>query len=843
MHTAEDRVLSPDTALPHGDEHQKKNNRECELTVPRDWSRNTENDKLENNCFFAGHRADHFCGERRPSEKSSAFSWAVHYTSMRSFRSKFTLSASELLEWGSSAVDPCEDFYEFACGNYGNGLIGSAYSFWNQFRYTQQHVDAATKENNYRVNNIFTEILSQPSSCEEPAAVRMAKHAYQACMDEDTLAERGTSPLLKMLETFGGWPVLSKGFKGENCCGGQFGWTDISRGASQLGIKMIFDIIVSSNFFNSSQMVIYVQHDTLPTPVPLMSSWKIEPSEALPWDYVDDQNIQGMSPTAPVVDNLYVRYLTRMVKAIWDSRPSSELNDYPNRDDVDESVKIELRKVTLLMQKLKALSKYIGDSSNIAKRIYKKGLKTASGLMTIATLQNYTDTIFPNPKYKLDWLDFLQKLFIHSNVILTSRDLLYVESVDKLMKAIYVVETTDERTLQNFIGSRIVSYLGPETTDELWKTAKWFYQELKYITEEYSRYFTDIFHIAFVELLEMVMDLKVAFKELMEENDWMDNKTKAYALEKADAMMLLLGFPDWLSDRKKLDAFYKNLAIDSYAHFGNVVRLRSFEYSQGLKVLREGQNRNTWTQAPLIVNAFYNTLNNRITFPAGVMNRPFFYGSDVEALNYGRIGSIVGHEITHGFDSTGRRFDKNGTFTNWWTPEVEDKYKAKAQCFIDQYSNFTDPYTNKTVSIKLIYEFVYIVIYIAYLKVNGLLTLPENIADNGGLREAYRAFTQMMLPRREKDKSKMQMSMDCYPKSGARLPGLQQYTEDQLFFLGFATTWCDVGRSAQAKASNDNHAPNKFRVLGSVSNMAEFAKAWSCPEGSPMNPKKKCVLW
>jgi len=311
----------------------------------------------------------------------------------------------------------------------------------------------------------------------------------------------------------------------------------------------------------------------------------------------------------------------------------------------------------------------------------------------------------------------------------------------------------------------------------------------------------------------MVSDLRGAFHDLLSENEWMDDATRQSAAQKADAMLVLLGFPSWCESSAELDDFYKDIEVDRDDHFGNVARLRSWIQTINLATLGKARNRNEWTQSPMVVNAFYNSLNNRITFPVGIMDVPFFSGNIYEKLlDYARIGAIVGHEITHGFDSVGRQYDDFGSAYVWWSTETDAKFQERAECFVNQYSSFTVAELNKTV--------------------NGQLTLRENIADNGGIREAYRAFKRL----------KARRGLDVF---SPRLPGLEQYSPDQLFFIGYATMWCRAETLAGLNTllNSDPHSPNRFRVIGSLSNMEEFSTAFGCPLGSVMNPVNKCVLW
>jgi endothelin-converting enzyme len=197
---------------------------------------------------------------------------------------------------------------------------------------------------------------------------------------------------------------------------------------------------------------------------------------------------------------------------------------------------------------------------------------------------------------------------------------------------------------------------------------------------------------------------------------------------------------------------------------------------------------------------------NEIVFPAGIMQFPVFDVNLPKYISYGAFGSVSGHELSHAFDSTGRHYDQNGNYTDWWTPDTVKGFQARADCFVDQYSNFTvDGPDGKP------------------LHVNGKLTLGENIADAGGVAAAYSAWTRRRAEKKDQD-----------------LPGLEHFSQEQLFFVSYATAWCGKSRSAEAvrRVYTDPHSPPWARVLGTTANSKDFLKAFKCPAKKPV-----CALW
>ena len=211
---------------------------------------------------------------------------------------------------------------------------------------------------------------------------------------------------------------------------------------------------------------------------------------------------------------------------------------------------------------------------------------------------------------------------------------------------------------------------------------------------------------------------------------------------------------------------------------------------------------------PATVNAYYSPPRNEIVFPAGILQPPFFDGQADDAVNFGGIGVVIGHELTHGFDDQGRKFDKDGNLRDWWTPQDGTEFEKRASCVADEYSNF---------------------VAVDDLKLNGKLTLGENTADNGGARIALMALEQMVAD-------------DKNSKAAQTIDG---YTPQQRFFLGFGRVWCEKRRPEYSRmlVSVDPHSPGKYRVDGVVQNMPEFQKAWGCKTGQPMVRENACRVW
>ncbi|KAF9933258.1 hypothetical protein FBU30_006026 [Linnemannia zychae] len=301
---------------------------------------------------------------------------------------------------------------------------------------------------------------------------------------------------------------------------------------------------------------------------------------------------------------------------------------------------------------------------------------------------------------------------------------------------------------------------------------------------------------------------------------WLDELTLAGAIEKVHAIQKLIGYstnsPN-VASSSSLQMYYSDLNISKSDYYGNQHRYKVWKHTLDHKQLNQPVNQYKMEEYPQTVDAFYYGPMNHIVFPAGLLQPPFFHVDNPEYINYGAMGVAAGHEITHGFDNLGRNYDSFGRLKNWWTNITEAAFNEKAQCFVNQYSRFTIKGPDN----------------IDY-KVNGQLTLPENIADNGGLKQAFKAW-----------QSRYQSSNSSSTNTNFKLPGLETFTPEQLFFISFGRIWCSKERPEYLLqlTRGNAHSPWRWRATGSVQNSYDFARAFMCPLGAPMNPVKKCEIW
>lgn len=297
---------------------------------------------------------------------------------------------------------------------------------------------------------------------------------------------------------------------------------------------------------------------------------------------------------------------------------------------------------------------------------------------------------------------------------------------------------------------------------------------------------------------EMIDQLFKAFGQRLEKIDWMSPETKAQAARKLSTFKKKIGYPDKLRG-------YAGLRINRKSYFDNGANAAIFLINRNLQDVGQPVDRTRWGFTPPTINASYNSINNEITFPAGILQPPFFSFTADDAINYGGIGGVIGHEISHGFDDSGSRFDADGNLKMWWTAEDRKKFEDRAACVINQFNRYE------------IQPNIFI---------NGKFTLGENIGDLGGLETAYTAFENSMIGK-------------------SRPENIDGFTPEQRFFLGWAQVWAtkSTPEFERQQVKTDSHSHARYRVNGPLSNMSEFANAFGCKQGDKMVRTDICEIW
>ncbi|XP_038077853.1 membrane metallo-endopeptidase-like 1 [Patiria miniata] len=691
-------------------------------------------------------------------------------------------SAYAYLSNMNQSVNPCDNFFEYACGG------------WNQ-RYT------ALNRTSYSTISIlkdgltdkFKVLFERSAVAGEPLSYHIVRNDYQSCEDMDTINELGAKPLTDVLTSLGGWPVL-----GSTPAGGNWNATTFDFE------KLWADIWGKYN-------IVFVSTGVWPDP---SNATKYKLYASTPYFVVPKVGIEKTH--------------WQDVKTLIDEPDDSE--ELGLKILLDESYSKE-RKAYL--QYLIDIAVALGADETVAKEDMTNLIEFESYMANLTTLHPYDGPIEITLKEigmdVINWTRFYQ-LILPASVDpgVTDDEPIVNYRPDYISNVTMWLKDQDNRVKANYMIWRLVSETVPFLNETFlaiqrkyqgevnktmsptacWKTcvnnAKDQYQYISgrmYVDEHFTEETKQ-------KAFEMVHNLQTAFKSLLNTNDWLQEEDKGVVAEKADAMEIAIGYPEWIKDNAKLDAKYADLTATDDEYFQNNLRYREWLSQGELARLREDVNDDDsmWsTVGPVVLNAYYWAHRNGILFPAVTLQPPFYHNDLPWYSNYGGIGVIIGHEITHGFDNHRRKYDKNGNRVSWWSQESIDNFIDKAQCIVDQYSKFVMPENNR--------------------HLNGDQTQAENIADNGGLRESYKAY------------------MDNIPKQ-PRLPGID-FTEEQMFFLSYSQVWCSVFTPAGADdyIDNDRHSPGQYRVIGALQNNEAFSAAFNCPAGSYMNPDVKCKVW
>ncbi len=298
---------------------------------------------------------------------------------------------------------------------------------------------------------------------------------------------------------------------------------------------------------------------------------------------------------------------------------------------------------------------------------------------------------------------------------------------------------------------------------------------------------------------DMIERINAAMETSFPNLAWMDDVTRGRAKQKIAAMGRKIGYPDRWRD-------YADVAISPADHFANTLAEKTAHHAREARKIGQAVDKSEWLMPAPLVNAYFNPTNNEIAFPAGILQPPFFDAEQPMVMNFGGIGAVAGHELTHGFDDEGRKYDATGRLTQWWEPQVSAAFEERVACVVGQYDGY-EALPSK--------------------QVNGELTAGENIADIGGVKEAYFAYQAWAAER------------------GGDPAVAEGMTNEQVFFVAWAQNWCQhiAEPELERRLETDPHSPGEFRAAGPLVDLPEFAEAFSCAEGTPMNPADRCEIW
>ncbi|KAL8932508.1 MAG: hypothetical protein Q9216_006807, partial [Gyalolechia sp. 2 TL-2023] len=671
-------------------------------------------------------------------------------------------------------IDPCEDFNRFVCEGWeqmhdlrpDQESVSSGSVMYEKSQQTLRHL----------LESPYSAARSAASSSESANELIFNKIqlAYDACMDEAIIKHRGSAPLLEVLRKVGDYfpveishdgressqPLPNQHQKGISESRGNPLTSTIAYLAS-IGVEALVAFGVDADEKDPDSVVLMM--DALSRPG--------LPSK----EYYKDKDLV----------NSYADTIGQVLEALLrEARPKSEQASYSNTVlDCNEDL---VKAVVELEADLAAATPDEEDSEDVTKYYNPRSLAQVGDLLPQVSMPHVLSVLAPAgfvPKKVIvrspSYLKALS-LQLHKATPETIRAYLVWKTVQAYVDAIEDEALVPLKRFNNKLQGK-----DPDTSEERWKTCVravdrglgWILSKF-FVEEAFSKDAK-----AFGD--QIIHDIKDQFVRKLRTTEWMSEDVRRTAIKKVHQIVQKIGYPTKspnILDASAIQEYYEAVDISKEDYFGNTLGIAKFKSRREWAKLGKPTNRDEWLMTAVTVNAYYNPPGNEIVFPAGIMQPPIFYDPSLPPyISYGPFGSISGHELTHAFDSNGRHYDQNGNYTDWWNDQTVDAFNKKAECFVDQYSNFTilDPQGKE-------------------LHVNGRLTLGENIADAGGLSAAFHAWKAI----EEKQPSQL-------------LPGLQQFSKEQLFFITYPSLFC--GKVRQERAVNliykDPHSPAWARIL------------------------------
>ncbi|MBX7173135.1 MAG: M13 family metallopeptidase [Pyrinomonadaceae bacterium] len=639
-----------------------------------------------------------------------------------------------------TSADACEDFYQYANGGWlKNTEIPASQARWGSFN--------ILNENN---NNTLKEILENAAKTKSPAgsSLQLIGDFYSTCVDEDAIEKAGTTalaPYFQQINNIKDVKSLQKQIAAFH----------------SMGIGAIFGFGVFSDAKNSSMNAANANQGGLSLPTK---------------DYYLKDDAKSVETRAK-----FVEHVANMFKLLGDDADKAAANaktvlDFQTRLAKASMSPVELRDPEknynkMDLAKLAAMSPNFSWTGYLINRGIPQVKEVIVGQPAFFTEVSKMMTEVPLEQWKtnLRWnlitstANRLPKAFVDENFNFFGK---YLNGQKEMLPRWRRCSSATDGNLGEALGQEFVK---------------------KAYTPAAKK-----------KMDEMIDNLFAAYRERINNLDWMSAETKTKALAKLGAMKRKIGYPDKLRG-------YVGLKIDRTSYLSNTLRSAQFQIARNLKDVNTPVDKSRWGMTPPTVNAGYFPVFNDVTFPAGILQPPFFNFAADDPINYGAIGGGIGHEITHGFDDEGSQYDGDGNLKSWWTPEDREKFEARANCVVEQFNGYeVQP----------------------GLFINGKLTLGENIGDLGGLILAYNGYKKSMQGKPQPEK-------------------IDGFTPEQRFFLGWAQVWAakSTPQVQRVLVASDPHSDPRFRVNGPFSNLPEFAQAFGCKVGQKMVRPNPCKIW
>ncbi|UJR20406.1 hypothetical protein I4U23_023537 [Adineta vaga] len=672
-------------------------------------------------------------------------------------------AADYLLDSVDETINPCEDFYHFACGSWlKTARIPEESGVQNIFNLLDTQLDG----------NLID--LLSANTTDTTAAVAHARALYASCINEAQIEHEGVEAVMDIVNNeFGGWPILHGTLWNDTT----FNLTNILLKLRKYDDGIVFSVTTATNQENSSVYDIELAQGTL----------GLQETE-----YYNNET---------AITEAYRQFMRDLAGALSNDT-SAITNDARDMFLLEKSI---------AQYHWSAGEQILRDNETVR--------------TTVADLSKALQSSF-------DFTNYLTEAYLIGNVTLVPTDLVTVSEVPYLLNVSTLLHQTPPRILQNYVVWRFLMNRAIYMPQHIRNTREQFDRVFKGTSAEPARstvctdYVNNNMGFAVSRLYvkkyfdddarnqskELIQNIRTSMIAMLENATWMDADSKAKAVDKAQAIYENIGYPDYVAsdNTTQLEKMYADYVFNS-SFLDNVLQMQRVKAREDFRTLREVVDHRAWGDLPpTIVNAFYEPSTNAISFPAAILQMPYFNKFAPKYLNYGGIGMVIGHEITHGFDDDGRQYDKNGNRHPWWSNTTINQFNERKQCIIDQYSNYTVEQIHKNL--------------------NGDQTQGENIADNGGIKSSFYAY---------------QNWAKANPNVDRRLPGLNKYSQEQMFFIGYAHGWCAKFTDAYAlnRVLTDVHSIPQFRVLGPLSNFVEFDRVFNCTPGQGNSRVKKCAVW
>jgi predicted metalloendopeptidase len=639
-------------------------------------------------------------------------------------------------------VDPCVDFYQYACGTWmKNNPIPPDKSRWGRFDELQEH-------NFYILRDLLTEAQAPGK---HTAIETMVGAYYGSCMDESTIEKKGISPLTPELERING--IKTK--------------ADLIRQVAYMhrnSTPALFAFFPQPDMHDSTETIAVLDQGGITLPDRDYYLKDDPKSVETRQKYLEHAQkifeLVGDKPEVAAAE-------AKTVLVIETGLAQSSMDRTVRRDPKTRDHKMTVAEITGAAPNFD-LTLYFADngapkftSLNVGNPDF---FKQVNDQLNAVSLEDWK--VYLRWKTINAYAPILTNAFVEEDFLFNGKYMSGQKEIEPRWKR--CVKSTDI-SLGMALGQLYVDRtFGPEGKERT---------------------------------LKLVQGIESAMRQDIGQLQWMSDATKQKAYEKLNTIVNNIGYPDTWRD-------YSSVVIKSDDYAGNSVRTGAFEVQRLYKKIDRPTDRKDWSMTPPTVNAYYRPPMNDINFPAGILQPPFYGKLMDDAVNYGAIGVVIGHELTHGFDDQGRKYDAQGNLRDWWTAEDGKEFEQRVDCTAKEYSNFVSVKDDK-----------------GEVKLNGKLTLGENTADNGGLKLAYMALTGII--------------------GNTPVKLIDGYTPTQRYFLAYGQIWCQnvTDQEARKRVLTDPHSPGRWRVNGAVQNSAAFEEAFGCKAGQPMVSENACRVW